>query len=159
MKKILITAMIFFIIILTGCRGQLPTEPVTKTKISKESSRKMEICCEVQDPYSGVCQLNGTLIYSLRVLPANSITDGNQTVFLTLDINAVLCDRLGMMHLCWQIKDYCEEELSVSEDGIRILEKDYAVSNRNDVLIRITYLITLNGVSISSISIVPSDNF
>lgn len=157
MKKIFISLTIVSILLLIGCSQQMPNEPETGAELIKSANNKMEICCAVQDPFSGECQLNGIMIYTLRAIPVNSMISGNQTLLLTLDINAVLCDRLGMMHPCWQIKDYCEEELSVSEEGIKILEKDYTVSNRNDIRIRIAYLITLNSVSINSVTTVPAE--
>ncbi|QQS37576.1 MAG: hypothetical protein IPM56_06375 [Ignavibacteriales bacterium] len=159
MKTIINSIMILLILIITGCSEPLPNETTSNSEISKEGIKKMEICCELQDPYSGICQLNGMIFYTHQIIPANSLVTACQTIRLTLDINAVLCDRLGLVHLCWQIKDYSEDDLFMSEDGTGILQKEYSVTNRKDIRIRIAYLISLNSVTIKSVSIVSSDSF
>jgi hypothetical protein len=60
----------------------------------------------------------------------------------------------GVMHQNWNILGKSEDVIYVSEEGILLVEKTYRVSNRIDVALLVKYLVTTNGVGISSTQIV-----
>jgi len=60
-----------------------------------------------------------------------------------------------MVHPDWIIRGYSEETVNVSEDGIALVTKQYEITNRFDVVLKVTYLVTTNGAGIAEVLIVP----
>jgi hypothetical protein len=60
-----------------------------------------------------------------------------------------------MMHLEWRIQGRSNDIVYVSEDGILLIEKCYTITNRSDVVLLVKYLVTTNGIGISSVILAP----
>jgi hypothetical protein len=63
-------------------------------------------------------------------------------------MNSKLC-RLDNPALTeWTIEGQSQDEFYVSEEGIVIVDKAYLITNRNDIILCVQYLITTEGVGI-----------
>lgn len=140
-----------------ACQENNISDPLANlTKLSTEITRgRIPICCEICDPQSGVCRVNGCVEYTHQIVPTLANSDGLYTILLNLEMVARLCDRCMMMHPEWTIKDKSEEIVTVSEEGIALVTKNYEITNRFDVLLKVTYLVTTEGAGIAEMMIVP----
>lgn len=154
MKKFFSTLVVFSVVLLIGCQESLINEP-ENTSLDKrvESVTKdvIKICCEVQDPLSGQCNLSGDLEYEHRIINRAMNPLGLNEVALHLEMDSELCDLLGMVHAEWKVQGCCDDVIYVSEEGIVILEKEYNITNREDVRLYVNYLVTTEGVGIAEI--------
>jgi len=73
-------------------------------------------------------------------------------------MDSKLCDKLGMVHLEWRAEGRSDDIVYVSEDGILLLEKCYSITNRSDVVLLVKYLVTTNGIGISSVNLAPLEH-
>jgi hypothetical protein len=78
----------------------------------------------------------------------------SKVIALHLNINACLNDIAAAANLQWRIEGKSYDLVSVSEEGILFLDKTYSITNRNDVVLYVRYMITTDGVGISSITLV-----
>jgi len=158
MKNLFVIVAIISLALLSGCQENPVFEPQTSSlqKDKKPEKNRIKICCEVQDPNYRVCNLNGYVDYYFEVTSMTmNPQPGTYEISLTLYMNAVLCDMLGMVHLEWRVEDKSHDIVHVSEEGILILEKSYWITNRTDVVLLVKYLVTTNGVGIASVNLIP----
>ena len=162
MKTIFLTLAAFSLALIIGCQESLIDEPETsllkKDGISTSTtttSNSMKICCEVRDPQYGSCNLNGCVKYVHQVINRAMNPLGLSEISLKLDMDSKLCDRLGMVHLEWRVKGNSNDIVYVSEEGILLVEKTYWITNRNDMVLLVRYMVTTDGVGISSVNLVP----
>jgi len=148
---------IFGLLFFFACQENITTAP--GTSLMKPNSQiirdKIPICCEVCDPISGVCRVNGCVEYTHQILTLNDNPDGLYTIQLDLNMLSKLCDKCMMMHPEWLIRGYSQETVNVSEEGIALVTKHYDITNRFDVVLRVIYLVTTEGAGIAEIKIVP----
>jgi hypothetical protein len=161
MKKLLVFFSVYMIFLYSGCSDNNIIEPVTglekpNTIINNSHKDIIYICCPLQDPLSGACNLVGNVIYAHQILPENDNTNGLVTVLVNLEMNTELCDMLGMMHPQWAVTGTSEDIVYVSEEGIVLLTKTYPVCNRTDIVLIVKYLITTEGVGIGEMYITDS---
>lgn len=140
-----------------ACQENNITDPGTNlSKPNTELIRsKIPICCEVCDPISGVCRVNGCVEYTHQIIAIANNPDGLYTIQLDLQILSKLCDKCMMMHREWLVRGYSQDILNVSEEGIALVTKYYDITNRFDVVLRVIYLVTTEGAGIAEIKIVP----
>lgn len=157
MKNFIAFAVLLSLLFFCACQENITTAPGTNlTKINKEIIRdKIPICCEVCDPLSGVCRLNGCVEYTHQIILSPDNPDGLYTIQLNLQMLSQLCDKCMMVHLDWIIRGHSEETVNVSEEGIALVTKYYEITNRFDVQMKIIYLVTTEGAGIAEIMIVP----
>jgi hypothetical protein len=159
MKNLIVVTTILILALLLGCQdnhvNQPESSPLLKGK--KPIQEKIEICCEVDDTNYGMCSLNGFVYYTHEVIQDAMHPRAENLVSLKLYMNSALCDKLGMMHLDWRIEDKSENVFYVSEEGIYLLEKSYWITNRDDVVLLVHYLVTTDGVGISKITLAPME--
>jgi hypothetical protein len=157
MKILSVIPIVFFLTLLLGCQenpiSQFETSPVLKDKPPIEQTIKL--CCEVKDPYANACNLNGRVNYVFEVIKNTMHPRAITTISLRINFDAVLCDRLRMMPWVWHIEGKSDEIVQVSEEGILLLEKSYSISNRNDVVLLVKYLVTTNGIGVARMDLVP----
>lgn len=157
MKKFFLTLVIFLTALLIGCQENLINEPETISLDKKgESVTKgiLNICCKVQDPvYGGTCTLNGDVTYTHQIVAMSMNPMGNSIceVALHLEMNSELFDLMGMIHLPWIVKGCSDAIVCIIEGEEVTLQRYYEISNRNDVLLGVYYLVTTEGVSIGEI--------
>lgn len=141
----------------TNCQENSLNEPealqIEKDKLPAVQSIK--ICCELRDPVYGICNLNGCVDYVFKVINETMNPRNTTMISLKLQMNSTLCDKLGMVHLEWRAEGRSNDVIYVSEEGIVLLEKSYPITNRSDVVLLVTYLVTTNGIGIARTQIVP----
>ncbi len=157
MKIFFLIPVVLFLSLLLGCQenpvSQFEASPILKVKPPTEHSIKL--CCEVKDPYSNVCTLNGRVNYVFEIIENTMNPRATTLISLRLNIRASLCDKLRMMPCAWIIEGKSDEIVQVSEEGILLLEKYYTITNRNDVVLLVKYMVTANGIGISGVNLVP----
>jgi hypothetical protein len=155
MKKIFVALVALSLALIIGCQENLLNEP--EYSLDKKSSdvRKdiLNICCRVQDPLAGNCTVNGCVAYVHKVVNRAMNPNGLYEVSLHLEMDSELCSPIGMVHLAWKINAKSDDIIYVSEEGIVLVEKSYKITNREDVLLLVRYLVTTDGVRISQINL------
>jgi hypothetical protein len=161
MKKLILIVYVFAIFFAVSCNENILTDQDSYL-LSKPDVRKIsdviKICCEVFDPYSGACMVNGCVEYEHQLLPGPKDGRDLYTVLLTLKMDSQLCDKLMMMHLEWLITGKSEDQIVVSEEGIAIVDKYYEITNRDDIVLFVQYLVTTEGVGVADIVIMSINN-
>jgi len=149
MKKLFLITVVFSALLLIGCQENFITEPVgtlekTGNSINREFIR-MNIV--IDDPLAGKVELVGEVYYTHEL--ANSDHRSSQfLVSVSLELNAQLFDMLGGTHPEWSSSGKSEDSMYISEEGIYILQKAYSITNRDDVVLVVQYLVTTEGVGI-----------
>ena len=116
------------------------------------------ICCVIEDPAGGNCQLTGKVSYVHQILGNPDGETGLYLVSLSLNMNSRLCHLTTRFDIPWTIQGTSEDEFYVSEEGIYILYKPYTINNRPDILLVVVYLLTTEGVGIPSLYLVEIDD-
>ena len=161
MKNLIAIFISLSLALMIGCQENLINEPelAALSKDKAPSQKSIKICCEVKDLTYGICTLNGRVNYVLEITCMTmNPRPGLYEISLSLYMNSVLCDRLGLVHPEWRAEGKSSEIVTVSEDGILLLEKTYSITNRPDVVLLVKYLVTTNGVGIASINVVRLEN-
>jgi hypothetical protein len=155
MKTILLTFVAFLLALIVGCQESFVNEPTNSLGKANNSVKKdvLKICCEVKDPLTGICNVNGSVIFTHQIVTRSMNPTGLLEVQLYLEMDSDLCDPLGMVHLEWKSKGRSEDIVYVSEEGIAFVEKSYPITNRPDVVLLVRYMVTTDGVGISQISL------
>lgn len=155
MKKIFVALVALSLALIIGCQENFLNEP--EYSLDKKSSdvRKdiLNICCRVQDPFAGGCNVNGCVTYVHKIINRAMNPTGLFEISLHLQMDSELCSPLGLLHLEWKIKAKSDDIIYVSEDGIALVEKSYKITNRDDVLLLVRYLVTTDGVRISDVNL------
>lgn len=154
MKTILLTLAAFLLALFIGCQENLVNEPAVSLEKKAGSKEKdiLKICCEVKDPLTGFCNVNGSVLYTHEIVSRTMNPMGLIEVKLYLEMDSELCDPLGMVHMEWKAQGRSEDVVFVSVEGITFVEKSYPITNRDDVVLLIRYMVTTDGVGISRIS-------
>jgi hypothetical protein len=160
MKTFFITLVAFSLALIIGCQENLINEPESSSllKDKRPEVSRIKICCEVKDPEYGICRLNGCVDYTYTIITNKMGPRKITEISLNIYMNSVLCDKLGMVHLEWRAEGRSSEIVTVSEEGILLLEKTYSITNRPDVVLLVKYLVTTNGVGIASVNVVRLEN-
>lgn len=158
MKTFFVILIAFSLALLIGCQESILNEPEPEISLDKTATdinnNMIKLCCQVQDPLSGTCNLNGCVTYVHQVINRGMNPLSSKVIALHLNINACLNDIAGSANLQWRIEGRSYDLVSVSEEGILLLDKTYNITDRNDVVLYVQYLITTDGVGISSITLV-----
>jgi hypothetical protein len=154
MKTLLVTFVAFLFALIIGCQESFVNEPIASLEKKKSSVEKdvLKICCEVKDPLTGFCNVNGCVIFTHQIVTRAMNPTGLVEVQLYLEMDSDLCDPLGMVHLEWNATGRSEDIVYVSEEGIAFVEKSYPITNRPDVVLLVRYMVTTDGVGISRVS-------
>ena len=155
MKKILVALVALSLALIIGCQENLLNEP--EYSLDKKSSNVkkdiIKICCPVQDPFTGGCSLHGCVAYVHKIMNRAMNPAGLYEISLHLEMDSELCSRCGMVHLEWRINAKSDDIIYVSEDGIALVEKSYKITNREDVVLLVRYIVTTDGVQISGVNL------
>ena len=149
MKKLFLTAVIFSVLVITACQENSITEPVgTLEKTRNPVNREIiHMNFTIEDPLAGSVELVGDVYYTHELL--NCDHRSNQfLVSVSIEFNSQLNDMLGMVHKEWNSSGKSEDSMYISEEGIYILQKAYNVTNRDDVVLVVQYLVTTEGVGV-----------
>ena len=99
----------------------------------------------------------GLVEYTHNIIQVTESPDELYTITVNLNMNSELCDRCMIMHLPWVAEGSSEHTVYVSEEGIALVERGYLISNRNDTMLIVQYLITTEGVGIPNMWIQEID--
>jgi hypothetical protein len=161
MKQLISFIVLIGILGLIGCQNYTPVEPnstvTKKTNLQFEFRDRIDICCEICDPITGICRLDGVVEYIHQIIEAPENPDGLYEISLTLEMSSQLCDRCMIMHLPWIAEGISTHTVYVSEEGIALVERGYLISNRNDIMLYVQYLVTTEGVGIPNMWIQEID--
>jgi len=102
----------------------------------------------INDPMLGNSEIIGEAMYTLELGDNTQQSEGLYNVRFSTVFNAELIDKCGMVHLPWTIIGESEDEFFVSEDGIYLLQKSYAIENRDEVVLIVQFLVTIEGAGI-----------
>jgi hypothetical protein len=158
MKTLLITLAAISLALIIGCQESMLNEP--SEMIQKQSSdlvhtNIMYMNYEVMDPLYGTSKVTGAVTYIHEVINQPLGPIGFKRISLQLSLNSELENLLGMSPVKWNIKGKSQDVVTVSEEGILLIEKSYWIANRYDVVLLVQYLVTTDGVGISSVSLAP----
>jgi hypothetical protein len=157
MKTLILALVACLMAMFFACQENAINQPET-TQIHKDNlpmTNSIKVCCEVRDPNYGVCNMNGCIDYTLEIIRETMSPRAGNSVYVKLYMNAILCDKLGMVHLEWRVEDRSVDVVYVSEEGIAFLDKCYNITNRNDVDLLVRFLVTTNGIGISEMILAP----
>ena len=166
MKNLFLTSAVLFLAFIIGCQESSitdPTQPFAENKdpmvnIDDQFQGKPEdvnhniigLKYELADPGSPeASQLNGQVQYET----SSFLSIGNSRkvkVKVKLQISAELSKSRGIVHPLWKIEDKSEDYvvLSDTDPQTKKLSKAYSITNRDDVKLHVTYLITSKRVQI-----------
>ena len=149
MKKLFLAIVVLSVLFVVGCQENSITEPVgTFEKTGNLETREIiQMNIVIDDPLTGKVELVGEVYYTHEL--ANSDHRSSQFhVSVSLELNAQLFDMLGGTHPEWSSSGKSEDSMYISEEGIYILQKAYSITNRDDVVLIVQYLVTTEGVGI-----------
>ena len=158
MKTFFVTLIAFSLALIIGCQENTVNEPANallKHDDNLVTANTLKLNYEIQDPLYGSSRLSGTVSYVHQIINRAMNPVGLYEISLHIEMNSELDDLLGMMHLEWIVRERSDDIVYVSEEGILLVEKTYWITNRNDVVLLVKYLVTTNGVGISSVNLVP----
>jgi len=158
MKTFFVTLAAFSLALFMGCQESMlnePADPLLKGKDDLISTNMIKLNYNLRDPLYGTCCLSGRVTYSFQILNRAMNPTGLNEIAIHIYINSEINDMLGMMHLEWRVEGRSDDIVYVSEDGIVLLEKCYSITNRNDVILLVRYLVTTNGIGISGLNLAP----
>jgi hypothetical protein len=157
MKTLNLALIAFVLIIFSACQEDVINQPETDQilKPKPPATNSIKICCEVKDPNYGICNLNGCVGYNVEIIRETMSPRAGTAVYVKLYMNAILCDKLGMVHLEWRAEDRSNDVVYVSEEGIALLVKSYPITYRSDVVLLVRYLVTTDGIGIADVNLVP----
>jgi len=149
MKKLLLATTVLSVLFIAGCQENSITEPVvTLEKTGDPVNREIiQMNFMIDDPLIGVVEIVGEVYYTHELVNSDQLSS-QFLISVSLDFNAELNDMLGMMHLEWSSSGKSEDSMYISEEGIYILQKAYGITNRDDVVLIVQYLVTTEGVGI-----------
>lgn len=155
--KILSAIGVVIFLVTLGCQenpvNPTQTQPLFKDKPAPE--QLIKICCELCDPQNNVCGLNGRANYVFEVIEEAMTPRSTTLISLRINLKARLCKKSGMPNSLWCIEGKSNDIVQVSEDGILLFDKCYFISNRNDIVLLVTYLVTTNGMGIARVQLIP----
>ena len=144
-------AVTFFLLL--GCEEMQVTEPIQsiEKKDKQLYNGSINLCCVLDDPLGGCCQLLGEVGYVHQIIESMTGGDNQYLVSLTLNMSSELCRNCGPNEIYCPIECTTNDAFYVSEEGIYILTKAYIIENRIDVLLMVQYLVTTEGVGIPNL--------
>ena len=149
MKKIFLTTVVLSVLFIVGCQENSITEPVgTIEKTGDRVNRELiQMNFMIDDPLIGKVELVGEVYFTHELANSNQLSS-QFLVSVSIELYAELNDMLGRMHMDWSSSGKSEDSMYISEEGIYILQKAYSITNRNDVVLVVQYLVTTEGVGI-----------
>ena len=158
MKNLIISLAAASVLFVIGCQENMinePAETMLKQKDNLVNTNTVKINYEIRDPLYGMSTLTGKVTYVHQVISQPMGPIGFNRVSIQINMDSELKNLLGMMPLKWRIQGRSNDVVSVSEEGILLIEKSYLITNRTDVVLLVQYLVTTNGVGISGVSLAP----
>jgi len=158
MKTLFVTLAAFSLALIIGCQESMLNEPsqsMLKQKSDLVHKNIIIMNYEVRDPLYGSSKVTGEVTYIHEVINQPMGITGFKRISLQLSLDSELENLLGMSPVKWSVKGKSQDVVTVSEEGILLIEKSYWITNRTDVVLLVQYLVTTDGVGISGVSLAP----
>jgi hypothetical protein len=173
MKNLFLTSMVLFLVFIFGCQESTitdPTQPLAEDQDAQVNNKDLfqdkpddvnhniiSLKYELSDPGSPdatqLTQLTGQVSYFNTIM--QPITDdGKIWVKVRLEMVALLSrSSESDHHPRWMIEKKTEDKVFFTSTGsaAKELSKTYSITNRDDVKLFVTYLVTSKTVTISSV--------
>ena len=153
MKNLILSCMVLFLVFVFGCQESSitdPTQPLAKDEIGAVSHNIIGLKYQLADPSSGAAyELSGQVAYVNTVLPAIN-DDGKTWVKVRLEMSSQLNYDKAQDHPIWKIEKKTEDKVFFinNTDAAKKLSKTYKITNKSDIELFVTYLITLHRVTV-----------
>ena len=159
MKNLFLTCMVLFLVFTIGCQESSitdPTQPLTKNYVGADDIGAVNhniigLKYQLADPRGeGTCLLTGQVSYENTVISAIT-TDGKVWVKVRLEMISLLCHLSKSAHpIRWKIEKKTEDNMffTNAETTGKTLRKEYSITNRSDIELCVTYLVTLKSVKV-----------
>jgi hypothetical protein len=159
MKNILIALPLFLALLLIGCQENPITEPVSSLEKADNptTTETIQLHFVIEDPVNGSVELVGEVNYQHDLQNSYQQIYDQNLVSVDIEFNSTLSDVLGGVHLGWNSTGKSEDDIYVSEEGIYVMQKSYNITNREDVVLVVQYLITTEGVGVPNVWITQID--
>jgi hypothetical protein len=161
MKNLFLTSMVLFLVFTIGCQESSitdPTQPLTKAEIAGLPPNIIGLNYKLADAlcYGSGTDISGTTyelsgqVKYVTTIVSPSATDGKVWVKVRLEMIAQLSKSRGSDHPVWKIEKKTEDRvlLGNTDPQTKTLQKAYRITNRRDVELCVTYLITLKSVTV-----------
>jgi len=160
MKTLFITLATFSLALIIGCQEGMfnePSETMLKQKSDLVNPNIISMNYKVKDPLYGTSKVTGEVTYTHEVINQQMGPIGFKRISLQLSLDSELENLLSMSPIKWRVRGKSQDVVTVSEEGILLIEKSYWINNRTDVVLLVQYLVTTDGVGISGVSLAPSE--
>ena len=178
MKNLFLTCMVLFLVFTFGCQDSFitdPTQPLAENQDSQFTNDDLikddpgavnhniiGLKYQLADPGGeGTCLLTGQVSYFNTIL--QPITDdGKVWVKVRLEMVALLCRSTESNHPPrWKIEKKTEDKMFFTSTGspTKRLSKTYSITNRDDVELFVTYLISSKTVKVVKIYLKPRGGY
>ena len=158
MKVLLVLTTVFFLVLL-GCQENA-VNPVETSSILKDRpviQKTIELRYEIKYLNSNVYNLSGRANYVLEVIPDMMTPRATTYRSLSINFHGMLCNKLAMRPCLFSVEGKSNDVVQVSEEGILLIDKYYPITNRNDIVLKVKYLVTTEGVGISRVELIPAE--
>ena len=167
MKKLFVLPVLFLILFFIGCQENQILEPnVPDGNNSLAKKEIINLCYPIMDPLSGQCYISGKLIYEHSSTQINPVTT---VIELNLQLNALLIDEAHVAgNPKWIIVGESNESFRLTKtmSGNNLFKSEnlderyfkgyYNVTNRKDIKLELSYMISETALTIQCMKIVPS---
>ena len=170
MKNLFLTSMVLFLVFIFGCQESTitdPTQPLAEDQDAQVNNKDLfqdkpddvnhniiSLKYELSDPGSpDATQLTGQVKYETTII-SSSNTNRKVWVKVRLEMVALLSRSSESDHPPrWIIEKKTEDKVFFTSTGsaAKELSKTYSITNRDDVKLFVTYLVTSKTVTISSV--------
>ncbi len=173
MKNLFLTCMVLFLVFIFGCQESSitdPTQPLAEDQDAKVNDSDLfqdkpddvnhniiGLNYKLADPRGGgTFELAGQVSYNNTIIP--SITDdGKVWVKVILGMSSQLSRSRGTEHPVWKIEKKTEDKVfftTTTGSAAKRLYKTYSITNRGDIELGVTYLITLKSVKVVEVFLI-----
>jgi hypothetical protein len=165
MKNLFLTCVVLFLVFIFGCQESSitdPTQPLSKNDIADVNHNLISLKYKLADPRGGgTLDLTGQVSYNNTILP--SITDdGKVWVKVILGMSSQLGRTRGTEHPEWKIEQKTEDKVFFTNPATvttaKKLTKTYSITNRDNVELCVTYIITLKKVRVAEVFFITRDH-
>jgi hypothetical protein len=159
MKNLLLTLVIFSVLLLIGCQENSITDPIQNTELQKTDDPAvttgtipLEGTLEILNQPNSYMIINGQADYVHELFFVDPIPPAPQYyVNLSLNVYAELTNLSSPSDPIWIISTQTNDIFYVSEEGIYLLVKTFAVQGREDGLVlKCRFLVTTDGIGLNA---------
>jgi hypothetical protein len=164
MKNLILTCVVLSLVFIFGCQESSitdPTQPLAKSETGSVNHNIIGLKYQLADPSTGAAYvLSGQVAYQNTVLPAIN-DDGKTWVKVRLEMSSQLNFDMAQDHPIWKIEQKSEDKVFFinNTDAAKRLHKTYRITNRRDIKLCVTYLISFKAVKVVAISLRPCKNY